>query len=152
MKTPVHSEAYSNPCRKSKMELLAKITNKRPLTIFIKSSILDVGQGSEYVWHFHYWTGVIDFRGVFKTLSNILDGAIWENCQQVNSRLAIFAKSSNLDVWQGLIPSHPSAQKENQILFCACAEVIWSYGDKKTKRSLFKLYLRIYYFHLLFFI
>ena len=37
------TEAYLEPCQTSKMERFAKM-----LTIFLKSSILDVWQGSEY--------------------------------------------------------------------------------------------------------
>ena len=44
------SEAYSESCQKSKMELFVKIVNGlKPLTVFKKSSILDAWQGSEYV-------------------------------------------------------------------------------------------------------
>ena len=43
------SEAYSEPCLRSKMELFAKIVNSfQPVTIFAKSSILDIWLGSEY--------------------------------------------------------------------------------------------------------
>ena len=39
---------YSEPCQTSKMELFLKIINgRKPLTIFAKSSILDVWLGSE---------------------------------------------------------------------------------------------------------
>ena len=42
-------EAYSEHCQTSKMELFAKIVNSwKPLSIFAKSSILDVWQDSEY--------------------------------------------------------------------------------------------------------
>ena len=40
----INSEAYLEPCQTSKMALFAKIINDS----FAKSSILDVGQGSEY--------------------------------------------------------------------------------------------------------
>ena len=41
-------EAYSEPCQTSKIELFAKIVNEwKLLTIFKKSSILDVWQGSD---------------------------------------------------------------------------------------------------------
>ena len=39
---------YSEPCRKSKMNIFSV----KPLTIFAKGSILDVWQGLEYVSHF----------------------------------------------------------------------------------------------------
>ena len=43
------SEGYSELCRKYKMELFAKLVKGwKPLTIFAKSFILDVWQGSEY--------------------------------------------------------------------------------------------------------
>ena len=43
-------DAYSEPRQKSKEELFAKIVHGfRRLTIFVKSSILDVGLRSEYV-------------------------------------------------------------------------------------------------------
>ena len=39
----------SESCKTSKMELFAKIVkNEKPFTIFVKTSILDVWQGSEY--------------------------------------------------------------------------------------------------------
>ena len=42
-------KAYSKPCLTSEMELFAKIVNGlKPLTVFTKSSILDLGQGSEH--------------------------------------------------------------------------------------------------------
>ena len=45
----VVSEAYSEPSQTSKIELFEKVVNGfQPLTIFEKSSILDVWQGSEY--------------------------------------------------------------------------------------------------------
>ena len=40
-------EAYSEPCKISKMEQFAKVVNK---AIFAKGSILDMWQGSEYVY------------------------------------------------------------------------------------------------------
>ena len=44
-----NSEAYSEPCRTSKMEVLGKIVSRFLfLTIFTKSSILDVWQDSEF--------------------------------------------------------------------------------------------------------
>ena len=43
------SEVNSESCHTSKMELFAKtVKNEKPFTIFVKSSILDVWQGSEY--------------------------------------------------------------------------------------------------------
>ena len=43
-------EAYLKPCQESKMKAFLKIVNVfQSLTIFAKSSILDVWQGSEYV-------------------------------------------------------------------------------------------------------
>ena len=43
------TEAYSEPCQTSKMDLFAKIFDEwKQLTIFEKSSILDVWSGSEY--------------------------------------------------------------------------------------------------------
>ena len=43
------AEAYAEPCKTSKMEFSAKIVNGiQPLTIFAKSSVLEVWQGSEY--------------------------------------------------------------------------------------------------------
>ena len=45
-----NTEAYSKTSRKSKMELFTKISNGfKLLTIFAKSSILDVRLGSKYV-------------------------------------------------------------------------------------------------------
>ena len=45
----VNSEAYSEPCQTSKMEVFTKIVNGLSfLTIFTKSSILDVLQDSEF--------------------------------------------------------------------------------------------------------
>ena len=45
----LNSEAYSEPCQTSKVEIFAKIVNGFcQLTIFSKRSILDVWQGSEY--------------------------------------------------------------------------------------------------------
>ena len=44
-----NSEAYSEPCQTSKMEVFAKIVNGFSfLTIFLKLSILDVWQDSEF--------------------------------------------------------------------------------------------------------
>ena len=44
-----NSEAYSEPCQTSKMEVFTKIVNGFSfLTIFAKSSILDVWQDSEF--------------------------------------------------------------------------------------------------------
>ena len=43
------AEAYSEPFKASKMKLFVKIVNDfQSLTIFAKSSILDVWQGYEY--------------------------------------------------------------------------------------------------------
>ena len=43
------AKAYSEPCQTSKMEFFAKLVKGfKPLTIFVKSSILDVWQSSEY--------------------------------------------------------------------------------------------------------
>ena len=43
------SEAYSEPCQKSKMEFFAKIINGfYPLIILAECSVLDVWQGPEY--------------------------------------------------------------------------------------------------------
>ena len=48
-KSLLASEANSESCQTSKMELFAKIVkNEKPFTIFAKTSILDVWQGSEY--------------------------------------------------------------------------------------------------------
>ena len=42
------SEAYSKPCETPKMGIFVKIINSfQPLTIFPKSSILDIWQGSD---------------------------------------------------------------------------------------------------------
>ena len=41
------TDAYSEPCQSSKMELFAKIVNGLTVNYFAKSSILDVWQGSE---------------------------------------------------------------------------------------------------------
>ena len=42
-------EAYLEPLQTSKLELFAKIVNGfKPLTVFSKSSILDVSSGSKY--------------------------------------------------------------------------------------------------------
>ena len=44
------SEAYSEPCQTSKMEVFAKIVNSFSFfTIFAKFSILDIWQDSEFV-------------------------------------------------------------------------------------------------------
>ena len=50
-----HAETYSELCQTSKVELLAKIINRISLlTIFIKSSNLDVSLGSESAsYHIH---------------------------------------------------------------------------------------------------
>ena len=43
-------EAYPEPSRKSKMKIFAKIVNSwKPLTIFLKDSIVDVQLGSENI-------------------------------------------------------------------------------------------------------
>ena len=45
------SEAYWEPCRTIKIEPFTKIANGfQPLTIFVKGSMLDAWQGSEYVY------------------------------------------------------------------------------------------------------
>ena len=50
------SEAYSEHCQTSNMELFAKIVNSfLSLTIFAKSSILDVWQGFEYNSDLFHW-------------------------------------------------------------------------------------------------
>ena len=51
----VIEEAYSEPSRTSMIELLEKINyGWKPLTIFAKNSILDVGLGSEHpIWIAH---------------------------------------------------------------------------------------------------
>ena len=42
-------QGNSESCQTSKMEVFAKIVkNKKPFTIFVKTSILDVWQGSKY--------------------------------------------------------------------------------------------------------
>lgn len=44
------TEVYSKPCRTSKIRYFAKIVGRwKPLTIFAKSCILDLWQGSEYI-------------------------------------------------------------------------------------------------------
>ena len=43
----LESQAYSEPCQISKMDLFANIINGKSSTIFSKSFILDVFQGSE---------------------------------------------------------------------------------------------------------
>ena len=49
MKLSLGSEANSESCQTSKMALFAKIDkSEKPFTIFVKISILDVWQGSEY--------------------------------------------------------------------------------------------------------
>ena len=49
-----NSEVYSETCQTSKIERFAKIVHGfDPLTIFKKFSILDVWQGSEYVFVFY---------------------------------------------------------------------------------------------------
>ena len=48
-KSLLGSEANSESCKTSKMELFVKIVKKgRPFTIFVKTSIFDVWQGFEY--------------------------------------------------------------------------------------------------------
>ena len=45
------TEAYSEPCQISKMELFTKVVNSfHPLTIFAKRCVLDVRQGGEYAF------------------------------------------------------------------------------------------------------
>ena len=155
MKTPAHSEAYSNPCQKSKMELLVKITNKRPLTIFIKSSILDVGQGSEYV------SGIFTIEpawSISEEYSKLCQTSWMEQFGKIVNRLkavitfSYFPKILQLRCLTRLdTKSSFSTKGKSNTLLCLCRGnlIIWY---KKTKRSLFKLYLRMYYFHLLFFI
>ena len=47
--TGLGSEANSESFQTSEIELFAKIVrNEKPFTIFVKTSILDVWQGSEY--------------------------------------------------------------------------------------------------------
>ena len=42
---------HSEPCEASRTECLAKIANgSKSLTIFLKLSILDISQGSEYAY------------------------------------------------------------------------------------------------------
>ena len=54
------SEAYSEPSRTSKMKLFAKIDHGfQPLTIFLKSSILDVPLDSEYASEYHAILNII---------------------------------------------------------------------------------------------
>ena len=54
------AEAYSEPCQTSKMALLAKIVGVfQPLTVFVKSFILDVWQGSEYASADHIKSRII---------------------------------------------------------------------------------------------
>ena len=49
MTLEANSEAYSEPCQTSKMEVFTKIGNDFSfLTIFVKSSILDIHQDSEF--------------------------------------------------------------------------------------------------------
>ena len=46
----IHAEAYSKPSGPYKMEIFAKIAHGfQPLTIFAKTSLLDVRMSSEYV-------------------------------------------------------------------------------------------------------
>ena len=48
-KSLLASEANTGSCHTSKMELFAKIVrNEKPFTIFGRTSILDIEQGSEY--------------------------------------------------------------------------------------------------------
>ena len=50
-------EGYSEPYQISKKELFTQIVNGlKPLTIFVKSSISDVGLGSEYVSDIYRYT------------------------------------------------------------------------------------------------
>ena len=45
----INTKVHSKPCQTAEMELFAKIVkNEKPFTIFAKTSILDVWQGSEY--------------------------------------------------------------------------------------------------------
>ena len=52
----VFLEAFSKSCKRSMMEIFAKIINTwKPLTISAKCSILDVWQVFEYASSFYYW-------------------------------------------------------------------------------------------------
>ena len=52
-----HQEAYSEPCRKSKLKLFTEIVNGlQPLTIVAKSSVLDIWQGSECAFSILNWS------------------------------------------------------------------------------------------------
>ena len=61
-------EVYPEPYQTSKMELLAKIVNGfQPLTIFAKSSILDVRQGSKYTSNIRLHRNSNDYSAVSAT-------------------------------------------------------------------------------------
>ena len=54
------SDAHSEPSEASKMEVFAKIvSNWKPLTVFIKSSMLDVWLGSEYASKTKIFTDIV---------------------------------------------------------------------------------------------
>ena len=65
MDLPVRSETYSEPSQVSKMMLFANIVNgQKPVTIFLKSPIFDVWEGTEHVFmviSITEWGSVFDF-------------------------------------------------------------------------------------------
>ena len=76
-----YADAYSEPSRISKMELLAKRVNGwnllttvkgwNPLTVFAKSPILNVRLGSEYVFDtslMNFFSGLFNFSSVLVNL------------------------------------------------------------------------------------
>ena len=72
------SGAYSEPYQTSKMELFAKIVNDfQPLTIFAKSSVVDVWQGSLAIFTGSNW-----FQKFFEKLKISVSVQIRENTNQ----------------------------------------------------------------------
>ena len=66
-KSLLASEANSESCQTSMMELFAKIVkNEKLFTIFAKSSILDIRQGSEYASELAFKVKDISFLNQLK--------------------------------------------------------------------------------------
>ena len=70
--------AYSEPCQTSKMERFTKIVNcLKSLTIFVKRSILDVWQGSEYAYAIY----------CIKMISKTRKGSVKNNPEEHNGKI-----------------------------------------------------------------
>ena len=66
-KSLLGSEANSESCQTSKTELFAKIVkNEKPITYFVKTSILDVWQGSEYTSELASKVTYVSFLNLFE--------------------------------------------------------------------------------------